>query len=94
MANFDSSSSHSSSEKVFDSFTLQNTFAEVLQQFPESQHIFFMYGLGCAGCSIAAFEILEDGFRAHGFTFDEMKLILDEVNQQFQNLHKTDSEKK
>jgi hybrid cluster-associated redox disulfide protein len=39
------------------------------------------YGMHCVGCGAAMFETLDDGFKAHGKTDEEIDKIIDEINK-------------
>jgi hybrid cluster-associated redox disulfide protein len=52
-------------------------FAEVLQRFPQTVQVFGKYGMHCIGCSMSAFETIEQGARAHGI---DLKKFVDDLN--------------
>ena len=52
-------------------------FAEVLQRFPQTVPVFGKYGMHCLGCSMSAFETIEQGARAHGI---DVKKFVDDLN--------------
>ncbi len=51
------------------------SFGEVLQRFPQTFPVFSKYGMHCIGCSMSAFETIEQGAQAHGI--DVRKFISD-----------------
>jgi len=55
--------------------TKDMSFAEVLQKYPKTAHIFIAHGMHCIGCVMARFETIEQGAAAHGI--DIKKLITD-----------------
>jgi hybrid cluster-associated redox disulfide protein len=48
---------------------------EVIQRFPQTVPVFGKYGIHCIGCSMSAFETIEQGARAHGI--DVKKFVAD-----------------
>jgi hybrid cluster-associated redox disulfide protein len=53
-------------------------FAEVLQRFPQTMPVFGKYGMHCIGCSMSAFETIEQGALAHGI---DVKKFVDDLNK-------------
>ena len=51
------------------------SFGEVLQRFPHTFPVFGKYGMHCLGCSMSAFETIEQGAQAHGI--DVKKFVAD-----------------
>ena len=45
---------------------------EVVEKYPQTIQVFMMHGLGCAGCSIANFENIEQGALVHGIDVDQL----------------------
>jgi len=54
------------------------SFAEVIQNYPETAEVFFKHGMSCFGCPAAMMETLEQGIKAHG---QDIKKIIDELNK-------------
>ena len=54
------------------------TFAEVIQNYPETAEVFFKNGMSCFGCPAAMMESLEYGIKAHG---QDPKKIIGELNK-------------
>jgi hybrid cluster-associated redox disulfide protein len=52
-------------------------FAEVLQRFPQTLPVFSKYGMHCIGCSMSAFETIEQGAMAHRIN---VKKFVDDLN--------------
>lgn len=50
---------------------------EIFLCYPETIRVFAKYGLACPGCSLAAFDSLERGAKAHGV---ELVALMDEMN--------------
>ncbi len=62
-------------------FTGDEVIHEIIGRMPEAQEILFAHGLGCAGCSVGAYESLRDGAANHGFSEDEIELVIDDLNE-------------
>lgn len=56
------------------------TIQEIIELYPFTMEVFAEWGLGCATCHIGAFETIEEGAIAHGFTAEEVEDILDDLN--------------
>ncbi len=57
--------------------TKDMSFGEVLQRFPQTMPVFGKYGMHCIGCSMSAFETIEQGAKAHGI---DVKRFVDDLN--------------
>lgn len=57
--------------------TKDMSFGEVLQRFPQTIPVFGKYGMHCIGCSMSAFETIEQGAKAHGI---DVKKFVDDLN--------------
>jgi hybrid cluster-associated redox disulfide protein len=57
--------------------TKNMSFGEVLQRFPQTMPVFGKYGMHCIGCSMSAFETIEQGAQAHGI---DVKKFVDDLN--------------
>lgn len=55
--------------------TKDMSFGEILQRFPQTFSVFSKYGMHCMGCSMSAYETVEQGAMAHGI--DVRKFIAD-----------------
>jgi len=53
------------------------TVEEILLCYPETIPIFAQHGLACPGCSLAAFDSLEQGAKAHGV---DLTTLIRELN--------------
>jgi hybrid cluster-associated redox disulfide protein len=51
---------------------------EVLRRFPQTLPVFSKYGIHCIGCSMSAFETIEQGALAHGIN---AKKFVDDLNK-------------
>ncbi len=58
--------------------TKDMSFGEVLQHFPQTMPVFGKYGMHCIGCSMSAFETIEQGAKAHGI---DVKKFVADLNQ-------------
>ncbi|MEM5812183.1 MAG: DUF1858 domain-containing protein [Candidatus Aenigmatarchaeota archaeon] len=58
--------------------TKDMSFGEVLQRFPQTFPVFSKHGMHCIGCSMSAFETIEQGASAHGI---DVKKFVDELNK-------------
>lgn len=56
------------------------TVQDILTLYPETHEVFMDWGLHCATCFVGAFESIEDGARAHGFTEEEVIELMDDLN--------------
>jgi len=54
---------------------LSNTYPELVEVLVND------YGLHCVGCMAAAFETLEEGAKAHGFSDQEIAKMVKKLNQ-------------
>lgn len=50
--------------------TPRTSVADLLEKRPQAIPIFLRHGMACVGCSMAAFETLEDAARIYGINFD------------------------
>jgi len=58
--------------------TKDMNFGEVLQRFPQTMPVFGKYGMHCIGCSMSAFETIEQGALAHRI---DVKKFVDDLNK-------------
>ncbi len=54
------------------------SFAEVIQNYPETAEVFFKHGMSCFGCPAAMMETLGEGIKAHGH---DIKKVIEELNK-------------
>lgn len=52
--------------------TKDMTFPEVMKKYPESIEVLFENGMHCVGCSMGAFETIEQGATMHGIDADKL----------------------
>ena len=55
--------------------------SKLVEKYPQVIEVLINRGLHCFGCALAAFETLEDGARAHGMNEQEIKCLIEEINQ-------------
>lgn len=59
---------------------------KMARQYPEvAEFVQEAYGLHCIGCGANVFDTVEAGFRVHGYTDEEIVIIIDEMNSLVQN---------
>lgn len=63
-----------------DKITKTMTLGEIAAKHPGSVGILMKYGLHCIGCSVATWEILEQGAMAHGIDGKKLNSMLKELN--------------
>jgi hydroxylamine reductase len=61
--------------------TKNMTFAELLEKKPESMNNLFEAGLHCIGCHMSAYETIEQGCLAHGFSKKEIDDLIKKLNE-------------
>ena len=61
--------------------TKDMSFGEILQRFPQTFSVFSKYGMHCIGCSMSAYETVEQGAKAHGMKEKDLAKLLDEMNR-------------
>ncbi|MDD3159745.1 MAG: DUF1858 domain-containing protein [Candidatus ainarchaeum sp.] len=54
---------------------------ELIDKHPETGYVLSSEGLGCAGCHASANETVEEGAKAHGKTNEEIKDLMNKINQ-------------
>lgn len=57
------------------------TLGEIAEKHPKAVDVLFKYDLHCIGCSVAAFETLEQGAAAHGIEGKKLDELLKELNK-------------
>ena len=56
------------------------TFAELLENNPESANVLFESGLHCIGCGGAMYESIEQGCMMHGFSKKQIDELIKKLN--------------
>lgn len=57
------------------------TIGDVLEQYPAAAPLLTEKGIHCVGCHVSPFETLEEGFRSHGMSEEEIDGVLADVNE-------------
>jgi hybrid cluster-associated redox disulfide protein len=61
--------------------TKTTTIGEIVEKYPQVVDTLMGFGLHCVGCHVAAFESLEDGFKAHGLCNKEIEEAVKKLNE-------------
>lgn len=71
---------------------------KVINEYPETYHVFILYGIHCFTCAFSSFETIEQGAEAHNIDVDELLKALNEkikqVKQEEQNKKSEEEVKK
>jgi hybrid cluster-associated redox disulfide protein len=59
--------------------TPKTSVAQLLEDHPQAIPIFLKRGMSCVGCSMSAFETLEDAARIYGIDFAQFMAEIDEI---------------
>ncbi len=62
-------------------FTGKEILSDIMDIIPDASEILLSHGLGCAGCHFNMFETLEEGFRGHGFSEEDLENVLNDLNE-------------
>ena len=76
------------------SVTKKMSIGEVVTKYPKSVEVMLKYGLHCVGCSVAAWESLEDGAKRHGLSDKDIDKMIAEINSINETKTKTAKSKK
>ncbi len=57
----------------------KSSVADLLDRYPQAIPIFIQHGMSCVGCSMAAFETLEDAARIYGIEFSQFLHEIEEI---------------
>lgn len=67
------------------SITKDMPIAEILDSFPDKSmlisEILIDFGIHCVGCGASSFETLEEGVLGHGFTEEELNMLVHDLNK-------------
>lgn len=69
------------------------TIGDVLEQYPAAAPLLTEKGIHCVGCHVSPFETLEEGFRSHGMSEEEIDAVLADVNEKLDVALKSAPEK-
>lgn len=53
---------------------------DLINDYPDVIPVLMGYGLHCVGCSFAQYDTLETGAKLHGFSKEEIKMMIKDVN--------------
>src|SRR5438105_3122624 len=59
--------------------------AEILALLPDSEQLLAQHGLSCFNCSANAIENLEEGWRSHGYSDEELGDLVNDLNEMLQD---------
>ena len=54
--------------------------SQIIEKYPKIAHVLLEYGLHCVGCELSKYETIEQGARAHGFSDELIKAMMEEIN--------------
>ncbi|MBI4143921.1 iron-sulfur cluster assembly accessory protein [Candidatus Woesearchaeota archaeon] len=60
--------------------TKDMTIGDVIQKYPSSIEVLLAAGVHCVGCHVSYFETLEEGFKGHGMSDEEINTVITELN--------------
>ena len=60
--------------------TKDMTIGEIVEKHPNAADLMANFGLHCMGCHTNPFETLESGVLSHGFSSDDLNMLLTELN--------------
>ncbi len=66
-------------KKTANRITKKMAIGEVVQRYPETFDVFARNGLHCIGCSVAAYEDIEQGANVHGIDANKLVKELNEA---------------
>ena len=64
------------------------TIGDVLEQYPDAAPLLTEKGIHCVGCHVSPFETLEEGFRSHGMSEEDIDTTLADVNEKLDHVMK------
>ncbi|MCW8965938.1 MAG: DUF1858 domain-containing protein [Candidatus Pacearchaeota archaeon] len=73
--------------------TEKTKLSELIEINPNAGGILFAHGLHCIGCGFAAMETLEQGCLAHGMTKEQVKELVEKLNESQKKSKKLDNKK-
>ncbi len=59
----------------------ESTIGEIVQNYPEAIDTLMGFGVHCVGCHVSEYESLEEGFRGHGLSEEEIDAAVAQLNQ-------------
>lgn len=67
------------------------TIGEVVQKYPSTAVVLTKYGVHCVGCSASPWETIEQGFKSHGMSDEEVNNAVKELNEHIESLSKIET---
>jgi len=64
-----------------DKITKEMNIGEIAQKYPDTVGVLMEAGMHCIGCVASQFESLEQGFKAHGKSDEEIVEIVKKMNE-------------
>jgi len=64
--------------------TREMNIGEVVQRYPSSVEVLLAAGVHCVGCHVSYSETLEQGFRGHGMSEEEIDQVVTDLNKMAQ----------
>ena len=61
--------------------TKETTIGEIVDKHPEAVETLMDFGVHCVGCHVSPFESLEDGFKGHGMSDDDVEKAVIKLNE-------------
>jgi|TARA_Y100000031_G_C8189991_1_gene370915 iron-sulfur cluster assembly protein len=74
--------------------TKETIIGDIVEKYPETIEPLMEMGVHCVGCHVSPFESLEDGFKGHGMTDDQINDAVKKLNEVIENSSNKSSEKK
>jgi iron-sulfur cluster assembly protein len=66
-------------------FNKDMTVGEVVGLYPGAADILMGYGLHCVGCHANAYETVEQGVMGHGYSEEDLKNLVEDINEGYQD---------
>ena len=57
------------------------TIGDIVERYPEVIETLLSYGVHCVGCHVSPYESLEDGFRGHGLSEEDINGAVEKLNK-------------
>jgi len=61
--------------------TKDMTIGDVVREFPSSIEVLMANGVHCVGCHVSYHETLEEGFKGHGMSDEDVSRVVKEINE-------------
>lgn len=78
-------------KKLF--ITKDMNISDVVERFPSTVSVMLAYGLHCFDCGANVVETIEEGTLGHGWTADDLELLLKDLNEEAEKQEAIDKEK-